>query len=92
MLGWAVDRTAGQPAGGVVVDLDGRLQIPALYGLERADVARDLGNSTYRYSGFRAEFATALLKPGPHRLTVMIVSADKTGYYLGDRSVTVDVL
>ena len=92
MLGWAVDGMAGRAAGGVVVDLDGRLQIPALYGLERTDVVRDLGSAAYRYSGFRAEFATALLKRGPHRLTVMIVSADKAGYYLGDRSVTVDVL
>jgi hypothetical protein len=89
--GWAVDGAAGTAAGGVFIDVSSRLQVPARYGLDRRDVADDLKNNAYRYSGFHAEFAASLLRAGRHTLTVMPVSADKTGYYRGMHTVVLEL-
>jgi hypothetical protein len=89
--GWAVDGVAGTAAGGAFIDINGRLQVPARYGLDRRDVADDLKNNSYRYSGFHAEFATRLLRAGRHTLTMMAVSADKLGYYRGKHTVALEI-
>ncbi|MCC7106794.1 MAG: hypothetical protein IT307_16800 [Chloroflexi bacterium] len=89
--GWAVDRAAGEPAAAVFIDAGGRLQIPARYGLVRPDLADMPGFAPPRKVGFRAEFASALLRPGPQVLRVLVVSADGASYRVGQHTLNLDV-
>lgn len=86
-----MDQKAGQAAGGVFINIDGQKDIPAIYGLDRSDVARYFNVSTYRFSGFSASFATSLLDKGQHALSVKIVTADKKGYYESDQKIILEV-
>lgn len=89
--GWAVDLKAGQAAGGVFVSVDGRKDVPTIYGSDRHDVADVLSSSHYRYSGFWASFATSVLGKGQHTLSLKIVTSDKEGYYNGKQQITIEV-
>lgn len=89
--GWAVDQEAKNAAGGVFVSMDGKIDIPALYGLDRPDVAQALHNARYKSSGFLASFATAVLGEGQHVVSLKIVTFDKKGYYEPDQNILVDV-
>jgi hypothetical protein len=81
IAGWAVDEQAQRDAGGVFVEVDKRLVIPALYGLERPDVAAHFRNERYRQSGFSVFFAASALEKGRHTLALKVVAADRRGYY-----------
>ncbi|MCX5637062.1 MAG: hypothetical protein NTX52_05125, partial [Planctomycetota bacterium] len=79
--GWAVDLPKKKAAGGVWIDIDGRWQQPALYGIDRNDVAVYHNNANYRYSGFYASVATSVIGPGRHVIAIYVVSGDKKEYY-----------
>ena len=81
IAGWAVDEQAQREAGGVFVDVDKQLVIPALYGLDRPDVAAHFRNERYRSSGFSVFFAASALEKGRHTLSLKVIAADKRGYY-----------
>jgi len=88
--GWALDAVAKQVASGVLLEVDGRLTIPAQYGLPRPDVASLLGWQ-YKFSGFSASFATSVLAKGLHTLSLRVISADGQGYYEPSYQTTVNV-
>jgi hypothetical protein len=81
ITGWAVDESAQREAGGVVVEVDKQLVIPALYGLDRPDIAAHFRNERYRSSGFSVFFAASALKKGRHTLSLKVIAADRRGYY-----------
>jgi hypothetical protein len=81
IAGWAVDEQAQGAAGGVFVDVDKQLVIPAQYGLDRPDVAVHFRNERYRSSGFSVFFAASALEKGRHTLSLKVIAADKRGYY-----------
>jgi hypothetical protein len=81
IAGWAVDESAQREAGGVFVEVDKQLVIPALYGLDRPDVAAHFRNERYRSSGFSVFFAASALKKGRHTLSLKVIAADRRGYY-----------
>ncbi|MFC1972202.1 hypothetical protein ACFLVE_02200 [Chloroflexota bacterium] len=89
--GWAVDQNAGQAAAGVLVSIDGNLDIPAVYGLDRKDVADYFQNSHYRFSGFSASIATSLLGEGQYCLSLKVVSADMKSYYESNQEITLEI-
>jgi len=89
--GWAVDQHAEKTAGGVFITINDRIDIPAIYGLDRPDVADYFKNPHYRFSGFSASFATAVLGKGQHTLTLKIVTMDKKGYYQPDQKIILEV-
>jgi len=89
--GWAVDQQAQKQAGGVFVTIDDKLDIPALYGLDRKDVADHFQNRRYRFSGFSASFATSVLGKGRHTVSLKIVTADKKGYYVADPKIVLEI-
>lgn len=91
IVGWAVDQKIGQTAGGVFVNIDGQMDIPTLYGLDRPDVAQAFRNNRYRPSGFLASFATSVLGEGQHVLSLKIVTADKKEYYEPDQNILIEV-
>jgi hypothetical protein len=81
IAGWAVDEQAQREAGGVFVEVDKQLVIPALYGLDRPDVATHFRNERYRPSGFSVFFAASALKKGRYTLSLKVIAADRRGYY-----------
>ena len=91
LAGWAVDANNESVAGGVYVDVDGKL-FPAFYGAERGDVARSLGVPSYRYSGFERAIPVSEIGRGTHQLSVIILTADRDGYYRPDQKVVVEVM
>jgi hypothetical protein len=75
--GWAADREVRGPAGGVVLRVDGgRLEVPAVYGTGRDDVARALKEPRYRRVGYRAVVSLADLGRGRHTLQLRVISGD----------------
>lgn len=84
--GWAIDARAKDLAGGVYLDLDGKLY-PAFYGIKRKDTVKRLRTSSYRYSGFEGAVRTADLGPGLHRLTLKILTGDRKAYYQPEQTV-----
>lgn len=91
ITGWAVDQNAQKAAGGVFVTIDGRTDIPVLYGFDRRDVADYFENPDYRFSGFSASFTTSVLDEGQHTLSLKIVTADKSGYYQPEQTIVLEV-
>jgi len=77
--GWAYDPKANAPAAGVFVIVDGVQKIPAFYGIPRPDVVRALG-VVGEGTGFEAIVPAANLRPGLHRLAIVILSANKAYY------------
>jgi hypothetical protein len=91
ITGWAVDDVAKDKAGGVFINIDDQLDIPALYGLDRPDVAEHFKNKRYRFSGFAASFSTSILEKGRHTLSLKIVTTDKKGYYVSNKKILLEI-
>ena len=60
--------------------MDGRL-FPAFYGANQQDVADSSGVPSYRYSGFKRAIPVSEIGAGTHVLSVVVLTADETGYY-----------
>ena len=80
ITGWAVDDRAKLLAGGVEVNIDGKLY-PAIYGLDRPDVAKACEIPAYRMSGFNASIPLADVGKGEHFLALKILTNDKKNYF-----------
>jgi hypothetical protein len=81
VVGWAVDPDAGSPARTVFIDVDGQPFQEAVYGDDSPAAVSALGNARYSRCGFDAILDTTRLTPGPHELTVRVVSADGARIY-----------
>lgn len=79
--GWAYDPVVLEPARAVFLEVDGKTLIPALYGNQRPDVASYFGDQSMAATGFIAPVRAGSLAAGPHRIDVIILSADGSGYY-----------
>ena len=91
ITGWAVDQRAGTTAAGVFIDIGGRREIAATYGLDRPDVADHFGNRRYRFSGFEASIRISMLKKGENILSLKVLTADGKGYYSPKLKMVLDV-
>lgn len=80
--GWAVDQPHQQLASAVDVVVDDQ-PVPALYGIDRPDVARALGLSGYRASGFTARLRGRRIGFGLHVVSLRILAADGRCFYQG---------
>ena len=81
VTGWAVDLAAGQEPSRLFVSIDGRIDVPAMLGRLRPDVAGALGNPNYGASGYISYVRTSMLTVGEHALGLTIVSHDGSGYW-----------
>jgi hypothetical protein len=90
--GWAVDSNAGLAAGGVFLNIDGKIDIPTFYGSDRKDVSDFFKNKNYRYSGFLNILGISTLSKGQHILSIKVVTADKKGYYQPDQRVVFTII
>lgn len=88
--GWAVDQS-GRPPQGLQLAVDGRPYVPVQYGLSRPDVALELHDQAFVYSGFYGSLSTRLIQPGPHALQIRIDMADGRIAYLPKSPLYIDV-
>jgi hypothetical protein len=89
ITGWAVDSRA-DVASAVWITVDGKIQIATLYGLERPDIANDLGNPNLSSSGFLASFSSSVFSFGNHTMYLTIVTNGEQYVYQSTK--TVDIL
>lgn len=59
--------------------------------MERQDVADSLGAPSYRYSGFERALPISEIGAGTHDLSVVVLTADREGYYRTDQKVALEV-
>lgn len=85
--GWAIDQQASALAQGVAVVVDTDRDYVAAYGRSRPDVAAALGAPALANSGFLAEIPTVDLRPGPHRLTYLVIAHDGTKAYVAGAAI-----
>lgn len=90
ICGWAVDEKKRKKAGGVYLDVDGKLY-PTYYGFQRKDVARAFRNPEYRYSGFEGTIPVSQLKPGYHTLKLKILTRDRKAYYQPEQTIVLEI-
>lgn len=81
VVGWAVDDQASAPAKTVFIDVDGAPFQQAVYGDDSPLAVAAMGSTRYASCGFDAILDTTRLAPGPHQLTVRVVSADGRRLY-----------
>jgi hypothetical protein len=89
VTGWAYDDLSNQPAGGLLMKIDGASLVPVPYGSPRSDVATQFGNAALTATGFSARLPAALFSPGRHRIDFVVVTSDGAGYYLARNSIVV---
>lgn len=89
VTGWAFDQNARTPAGKLFITIDDKYDIPASYGLDRADVAEYFKEKNYRYSGYTAWISPLTLDRGTHTVSLKIVTADDKSYYMSDRKLNI---
>lgn len=76
--GWAFDRAEHARCEGLAIVVDGRA-FPALYGVDRSDVAASRG-AEYRYSGFRGVLPQHAIRPGRHTVDVRCMGTAGRSY------------
>jgi hypothetical protein len=91
VAGWAIDADKESAAGGVYIDVDDKLFLPAFYGKERQDVADSFGVESYRDSGFERYVAASEIGEGTHELSVVVVNSDGEGYYRPYQKVPLEI-
>jgi hypothetical protein len=79
--GWAIDDSVRNIAAGVVIVIDGQIEVPALYGLPRPDVADFHQNEALMRSGFTGEIETGQLQLGLHSAECRVLSRDGRGAF-----------
>lgn len=89
ITGWALDSHA-DIASAVWITVDGKIQIPTLYGLERQDIAINLGKPSLSSSGFIASFSSSVFSLGNHTIYLTIVTNGEQ--YVYQSTVTVELL
>jgi hypothetical protein len=88
--GWAVDVLNIKPAGGVFIDIDGKM-FPTLFGRNRPDVAEFFNNPEYQYSGYMGEIPASEVGKGHHTLSLKILTNDRKAYYDTNLKVELDI-
>ena len=90
VVGWAVDSQNASPAGGVYIDIDGKL-FPAFYGTDREGVSGSSGSAPYRYTGFERAVPVSEIGAGTHELSVVVLATDGESYYRRDHKAILKV-
>jgi hypothetical protein len=91
VAGWAADAEAGDEAADVLLLVDGRMQIPLVYGLYRPDVAEAYHNPRLRFVGYTAWIAPQALTPGRHSVSLMILTASGKAYRESAQHIQIEV-
>jgi hypothetical protein len=80
ILGWGVDRLAGD-VGSAVFAVANHMFTRGEYGFARSDVAQTLQNTRYFPSGFKIDIPSSRFPPGDHRIDIRLLAADQRSVY-----------
>lgn len=89
--GWAIDKPGQSPAGGVVMVIDGKVEVPTTYGADRSDVAKFLNDPNYAKSGFVGWINVETITKGQHILSFKVLTVDKQRYYEPANKITLAI-
>ena len=87
IAGWAVDSKANDVASAVFIVINGEMNIPTVYGIERVDIAQAYNNPNFKNSGYFAIFSSSILDEGENTISLKIVSKDGTYFYDSEKTV-----
>src|SRR5215207_6638321 len=101
VVGWAVDAEAEDVAGGVYLDIDGKL-FPAFYGIGigegagqlvyRQELADSVGMPPYgERSWFQRAIPVSEIGTGKHEMSVIVLTRDRESYYEPDKEVSFEI-
>lgn len=79
--GWATDTPHRATAGGVWAVIDG-MWYPVVFGLEEQLAASFCNDPRYRFAGFIRYIPVGEIGLGRHRLSLVVLTHDSSGYYL----------
>src|SRR5215204_3055084 len=100
VAGWAVDAKAEDVAGGVYLDIDGKL-FPAYYGMGigegagqlvyRQELADSVGMPPYGNPWFQRAIPVSEIGTGKHEMSVIVLTRDRERYYQPDKEVSFEI-
>lgn len=89
--GWAVDTVNEYLAGGVYISIDNSMFFTSVYGFERQDIAKNLNNLQFTFSGFHAAIPTKDLSIGLHKLSIYILQYNKKSFFVPDGEISFEI-
>jgi hypothetical protein len=92
LSGWAIDQPGDGIARAVHLSVDGLVSTPAVYGLERRDVAQHFHRPDLTECGFLALIATASMPAGSHWADVRVIDRTGTRFYALEQRVHFTVI
>ena len=88
--GWAIDKKNNNLAGGVYIDINGKL-FPAVYRIPLPDVAKSFNNPLFRLCGFERVIPFYSIGKGEYEVSLKILTKDKKAYYVSDKLAKVKI-
>jgi hypothetical protein len=89
LYGWAFDPLTKRPAGGLAIRVNGH-DMSASYGYLRPDVAQVYSSAKLSAVGFHANLNARSLGRGVNVVSIVVVSSDRTSYYLNPTVLRLD--
>ncbi len=86
IAGWAFDAVSMKPASSVYIDIDGKF-FKANYGLSKESVAEKFNNNDLANCAFEAKVDSRITGKGTHKLSLKIISADGSSYFVTAKTV-----
>jgi hypothetical protein len=90
LIGWAIDPQSKTRAWGMLLTLDGKLDLPVNYGLRRDDLAAFFASDDCQYSGFSADLPAEKLTPGVHSIKLKIFRFGGQEFYQPELTIEVE--
>jgi hypothetical protein len=78
--GWAIDGKDNKIAQSVYISVDEKFDIPAIYSIQRSDVADYFKNENIKNCGFQARFPTDKFNDGVHNIKLKILTNNNEIY------------
>jgi hypothetical protein len=90
--GWGFDPLAMAPAGQIVLTMDDRFAVEAVYGSVRDDIAHQFQRSELAPTGFKAMMSTGGCAFSPHSIRLYVLANDGSTYFETASSYSFDVV
>ena len=79
--GWGFDPLAMSPAGQIVLTMDDRFAVEAIYGSVRDDIAHQFQRGELALTGFKAMMSTGGCALSPHSIRLYVLANDGSTYF-----------
>jgi hypothetical protein len=90
VVGQALDEPNSRPAGGIFIRVDDEI-FPAFYGRSEGYSGTGVNVPVQNFSRFERDIPVSRIGPGEHKLSVLVVTNDREGYYRPREEITLRV-